>query len=227
MKQFKVTLNFTFTPHGCDVDDEYDDDGNIVEKEGEDKMKYEGFQRTDAYFAKHSVAEDVKKNDAMDFVETVLCEGEVIAAEWDTKKFAIHMIVNTDETKEELIHDLQMNSLEDGEYEACCETGWIVFTRGPNGEVYNGDWDKIHEFWEYGLTDYRDNPIQVVEVGDTFEMPTLQELVGITEQGRATYAKMKQMKETKAYFSQKDEDTFKMLCTLMGDKRYYGTTVLC
>ena len=229
MKQYKVTLNFTFTPHGCDVEEEYDDDGNLVEmEEGEDKEKYEAFQRTDAYYQKHSVEEHVRKNDALAFVEYVVCDGEVVSAEWDRKGFAIYMVVNTEQSKKNLIRDLKMNSLEDGEYEACGDTGWIVMTRGPDGEVFNGDWDKIKQYWEYGLTDYRHNPIEVVELGEVVEMPSIQELVGITEQGRATYAKIKALKDSgaKVHFSEDDERLFKMLCTLMGDKKHYGTAAL-
>jgi hypothetical protein len=226
MKQYKVTLNFTFTPEQCDVEEEYDDDGNLLPmEEGEDKEQYEAFQRTEAYFAKNSVENHVKQNHAMDMVETVLCDGEVVAAEWDKKKFAIHMVVNTDQTKEELIHELEMNSLEDGEYEACGDTGWIVMTRGPKGEQFGAPWD-TKNFWVYGLTDYRDNEIEVQEIGEALEVPPMQELVAITERGRSMYEALKKAKETKTFLTEEQEQTFKLLCRLMGDKRLYGQMVL-
>ncbi len=226
MKQYKVTLNFTFAAERCEVEEEYDDDGNpLPMEEGEEKEQYEAFQRTYAYFKKHSVEAHVKENDALSFVESVLCDGEVVAAEWDKKKFAIHMIVNTDQSKEELIRDLEMTSLEDSEYEACGDTGWIVMTRGPKGEQFGPPWD-TKNFWVYGLTDYRDNEIEVQEIGEALELPPIQELVAITEKGRSMYESLKKAKEGKTFFSEEQEQTFKLLCTLMGDKRLYGRKVL-
>jgi hypothetical protein len=225
MKQYKVTLNFTFTPEQCDVEEEYDDDGNPLPMEGEDKEKYEAFQRSNAYFDRHSVINHVRQNGAMDMVENVLCDGEVVAAEWDKKKFAIHMVVNTDQTKEELIYELEMNSLEDGEYEACGDTGWIVMTRGPKNEQFGPPWD-MKNFWVYGLTDYRNNPIEVTELGEALEIPPVQELVSITEKGRSMYETLKKAKEMKTFLTEEQEQTFKLLCTLMGDKRLYGQMVL-
>jgi hypothetical protein len=226
MNQYKVTLNFTFTPEQCDVEEEYDDDGNLLPmEEGEDKEQYEAFQRTEAYFAKNSVENHVRQNYAMDMVESILCDGDVVAAEWDKKKFAIHMVVNTDHTKEDLIYELEMNSLEDGEYEACGDTGWIVMTRGPKNEQFAAPWDTTN-FWVYGLTDYRNNPIEVTELGEALEVPPLQELVAITEKGRSMYEALKKAKETKTFLTEEQEQTFKLLCRLMGDKRLYGKMVL-
>ena len=45
----------------------------------------------------------------------------------------LHLGHDTKQDEEELKNDLEMNSLEDGEYEACGDTGWIVMTRGPKG----------------------------------------------------------------------------------------------
>jgi hypothetical protein len=73
------------------------------------------------------------------------------------------MLVESDETAEDLREDLEMNSLEDGEYEACGNTAWKVFTRGPNGEPLGPPWD-MKDFWEYGLVDYRNNEIVIEEV---------------------------------------------------------------
>ena len=228
MKQYKVTLNFTFTPTGCDVEEEFDEEGNLLPMEGEAKRKHEAFQRTDAYFAKHSIERYIKENSAMDMVENIMCDGEVVTAEWDKKKFQIHMIVNTDMTKEQLIEDLEMNSLEDGEYEAYGDTGWIVMTRGPKGERFTGGWNEVQHFWEYGLTDYRQNPIEVTELGevpDGMEIPALQELMTITEKGKTAYEVLKKAKD-RTFLTQEQELTFKLLCTLMGDKRLYGQAVL-
>jgi len=227
MKQYKVTLNFTFTPEWCDVEEEYDEDGNLLPmEEGEEKEQYEAFQRTEAYFdANGGVEKHVKKNDPMDFVMSLLSEGEVISAAWDKKAFQIHMVVNTDQTKEELIRDLEMNSLEDGEYEACGDTGWIVMTRGRKGEQFGPPWD-MKNFWVYGITDYRNNPMEVTELGEALEIPPTQELVAITEKGRSMYEALKKAKEGKTFFSEEQEQTFKLLCTLIGDKRLYASMSL-
>jgi hypothetical protein len=154
MPKFQVTLNFTFEAHSWEDDIYGEDEENAIQ---------EAFERTDAYYEEHSIIDHVKSNDAMGFVETLLCDGEVLSAEWDKEKFAIHMVVETDQNAEELREDFEMTSLEDGEYEACGDTGWIVMTRGPNGEVYEYPME-IRDFWEYGLTDYRQNPIEIVEI---------------------------------------------------------------
>lgn len=230
MKQYKVTLNFTFEPHAVDDydEDDYESGSENEEQEAPKKLsaKQLAYQRTEEYYRTHSVEEHVKQNDAFGFVEYVLCDGEVVSAAWDKKKFQIHMVVNTDQTKEELIHDLEMTSLEDGEYEACGDTGWIVMTRGPKGEVYDGGWDNLKDYWEYGLTDYRRNPIEVELIGDVPEVPEIQELVSLTEKGKEMHAKMKEVKEAGRYLSKEEEDIFKLLCKLMGDPKMYGTRVL-
>lgn len=245
MKQYKVTLNFAFEPQFVDDEGEedYESDHSIsdngsdisrgggvrcgrIVKHGEPTAKRLAFERTDAYYEKHSVENHVKENDPLAFVENVICEGEVVDAKWDKKKFQIHMVVNTEQTKEELIRDLEWNSLEDGEYEACCDTGWIVMTRGPKGEVYNGEWDKMKEYWEYGLTDYRRNPIEVELIGDVPQVPTIQELVSLTEKGSLFHLRMKEMKESGRYLSSEEEKVFKLLCTLVGDPKMYGTQSL-
>ena len=222
MKQYKVRLNFTFEPE--DVNDIREDDRS---GEGEEPWTAEmAFERTEEYYAEHSVEEHVKQNDAFGFVECVLCDGEIVDAAWDKKKFQIHMVVNTDLSKEDLIRDLEMNSLEDGEYEACGDTGWIVMTRGPKGEVFDGDWNKIKNHWTYGLTDYRYNPIEVELIGDVPEVPEVKELVSLTEKGKEFHAKMKEMKESGRYLSKEEEKVFKLLCTLIGDHKMYGTRIL-
>ena len=123
-------------------------------------MRNEAFQRTHHYYKKHDIVDYIKANPAIDMVEYILCDGEVISAEWDKGAFAVHMTVETDQAEDDLRNDIWVNSLEDGEYEACGETGWILFTRGPNGEVYNGG-EGSTDTWEYALVDYRDNPIEI------------------------------------------------------------------
>ncbi len=151
MTKFQVTLNFSFEAH--DVED-YRDSAKAK------KAKKRAFERTEKYYEEHDIIDYIKSNDAMGMVEYVLCDGEVLSAEWDADRFAIHMVVETDQTADELRRDLEMMSLEDGEYEACGETGWILFTRDEEGNVYNGGLDS-EDVWEYGLVDYRQNPIAI------------------------------------------------------------------
>lgn len=153
MTKFQVTLNFSFDAHGVE---DYRDTAKVK------KVKKEAFDRTETYYADHNIIDYIKSNDAMGMVEYILCDGEVMSAEWDKDCFAIHMVVETDQTEADLRQDLEMNSLEDGEYEACGETGWILFTRGPNGEIYNGGLGS-EDVWEYGLVDYRQNLITITE----------------------------------------------------------------
>lgn len=155
MTKFQVTLNFTVDVHGWD--------DHLSYGKEDKKSRKAAFQRTDNYYEEHSIIDHVKSNDAMGFVETILCDGEVLSAEWDKETFAIHMVVETDQNAEDLREDLESNSLEDGEYEACGETGWIMMTRGPNGEIFGPPWD-MKDTWEYALTDYRENPILVKEI---------------------------------------------------------------
>ena len=232
MKQYKITLNLSFEPHGDDDFeddyDEYDDDeisdakSDMTAKKSE---KRKAFERTDAYFEKHSVERHIKKNDPMGFVESLLSDGELVTAQWDKKKFQIHMIVNTDMTKEQIIEDLRWNSLEDGEYEACGDTGWIVMTRGPKGEQFGPPWD-TKSFWEYGLTDYRSNPIEVVEIAEKEETPDLTELISLTPKGREVYAKLKEQKKGPFFLTESEEDIFRILRTLMLDPALYGKRVI-
>lgn len=176
MTKFRVTLNFNVDIHQCD--DSWSDQKSIRDKQV-------AFQRTEKYYEEYvssdsksdetlptfhrmlkNIQNHVKTNDAMDMVEYICCEGEVLSAEWDTEKFAINMVVETDQTADDLRKDLEMNSLEDGEYEACGETGWILFTRDEEGNIYDGDWNN-KDAWEYGLVDYRSNPIEITELSQT------------------------------------------------------------
>ena len=156
MPQFRVTLNFSVNIHHWE---EYDYAMNKDQK----KIMREAFERTDAYYDKHPIEDYIKTNSAMGMVECVLCDSDVTSAEWDTNAFALHMVVETDATLEGLRRDLEMNSLEDGEYEACGESGWILFTRGPEGEVFYGG-EGSEDVWEYALVDYRQNYIEIVPI---------------------------------------------------------------
>lgn len=220
MKQYKVILNFTFEPHCCDVEDEYDSDGEMIEKKGEKKEQYEAFQRTDAYFQEHDIEEYIKENDAFPFVEYLPCDGEVVSAKWVPDKFAIEMVVDTEQTAEELEEDLRGNSLEDGEYEACGDTGWIVMTRGPKNERFGPPWD-MKNFWEYGLTDYRSNPMTIEELGAKEEIPSEKDLLTMTEKGKEVYQKMAADKLQGIRFNEEDERKFQVMKILMNDKRMY------
>jgi hypothetical protein len=161
MPKYQITINLSFNSHHWDdVHSTYD------ESRKEAKARKAAFERTDAYYEKYPVEDYIKANNtAMGMVECIFCDAEVLSAEWDKQTFAIHMVVESKQTTEELREDLEMNSLEDGEYEACGESGWILFTRGPKGEVFYGG-EGSDDVWEYGLVDYRENPIDIKEMID-------------------------------------------------------------
>jgi hypothetical protein len=158
MKQFRVTIHMTFEPHYWD-DDYYSEKMTKAEK----KAKKAAFERTEKYYEEHSMIDYIKRNSAFGTVEYMFSNAEVKSAEWDPETFAIHMIVETDESEEEIRRDLEMNSLEDGEYEACGDTPWILFTRDKDGHPLGPPWD-MKDFWEYGLVDYRQNPIEIIQL---------------------------------------------------------------
>jgi len=161
MPQFKVTLNFSINRHHSPSEVEVERNGEGWQRHREGwKRRRAAFERTDKYYEDHDIIAYIKSNDAMDMVAYICCDAEVVSAEWDPEKFAIHMTVETDQTKKELMEDLRTNSLEDGEYEACGETGWILFTRDEEGNPYGGG-EGSEDVWEYGLVDYRDNPIEI------------------------------------------------------------------
>lgn len=220
MKQYKVTLNFAFEPEDYDLHgDDEDLEEHLSNGETPEEMR-KAFQRTADYYEKHGGVEmHVKENDALSFVETLLCDGEIVSAEWDRKTFAIHMVVDTDQTEKELENDFRMTSLEDGEYEACGDTGWIVFTRGPNDEIFDS-WNS-KGFWVYGLTDYRRNPIAITLLGEKAEIPAEDELISMTEKGKEVYQRMAALKKDGIRFSDEDERKFAVMKILMGDPRHY------
>jgi hypothetical protein len=155
MTKFQVTLHFTFERN--DSDDEYEYESNRTSK----KKQQKAFERTDKFYEEYDMIAYIKSNHAMEMVGYIVGEGEVLSAEWDPETFAIHMVVETDEAADELRKDLEMNSLEDGEYEASGETGWILFTRDEEGNSYQGGMGS-EDVWEYGLVDYRQNDIHIV-----------------------------------------------------------------
>lgn len=216
MKQYKVTLNFTFTPHHFDFFD-----GDEQHPEAEDGAKYMAFERTVKYYEKHDIVKHIKDNDAFGFVETLPCDGEVIDAKWDRKKFQIHMIVNTKLNEKDLEFDLRSVSLEDGEYEACGDTGWIVMTRGPNNEVFGKPWD-LKGYWEYGLTDYRENPIEIKLIGDTFDLQSPDKLFTMTEEGKKAYQELAEASKKGITFTRSEKKIFWLMRLLMKDTKYYS-----
>lgn len=210
MNQYKVTLNFSFEKHYPEEFEGEEDYDEVVK----------AFARTDKYYRKHDIVQYIKENDALAFVECVLCDGEIVSAEWLPNKFAIQMVVDTDQDEEDLEEDLRATSLEDSEYEACGETGWIVMTRDKDGNPFGPPWD-MKGFWEYGLTDYRRNPIKIQKVGVTEEIPESKELFTVTEKGKEIHAKMAKMKMSGFRFNKEDEQKFKMLRVLLNDPRHY------
>ena len=223
MKQYKVTLNLRFEEQepSCSFDEtieyEYDKENEL---DMEEKEERDAFARTDKYFEDYDVEDYIKENDPLDFVENLICNGEVISAEWDMMKFQVHMVIDTEMTKEQLIEDLKWSSLEDSEYEGCGNTGWLVMTRGPNNKEFGAPWD-MKGYWIYGLTDYRENPIEVEELAIKEDIPKEEELFTMTEKGKDTYRKIAALKLEGICFSEEDELKFKVMKILMKDKRLY------
>jgi hypothetical protein len=225
MKQYQLTINLSFQPHDCDVEEEieYNEDGEEMKSESlnpEDKAKLEAFQRTDQYYAKNSVIDHIKRNSAFGMVEYLPCDGEVLSAKWDPKKFAIHMVVNTNQTEEELRDDVKSNSLEDGEYEGCGDTGWIVMTRGPKNEVFGPPFD-LNDYWEYGLTDYRDNPVEIKLLGEISEMPECDKLFTLTEEAQQLYEAISEARKRGMQLNDDDMKKFWLMTQLKKDNRLY------
>jgi hypothetical protein len=108
------------------------------------------FHEMEAYLDTHTIEEHVKENDPKEYVENLTDYGsDVIAAEW-LDGFRISFTVDSPLTPDQLRHDLQTNSLEDGEYESGYDNGWSIKT--------------LTGSWEIGLVDYRRNLIEIEEV---------------------------------------------------------------
>lgn len=152
---FKVTLTLTFEyhiedPEEMEFQDEYDYNDETQEEFEERKKDVLATEKV--YGSRDQIVSLIKGFHPLDFVEYV-ADGEVLSAEWHKDDFKITFIVRYDDpeaTVDSVIRDLKMTSLEDGEYESCGTNGWTVKTLG--------------ELTEYGLTDYRDQPILVVEI---------------------------------------------------------------
>lgn len=180
MTTYRVTLNFTFTPHRYYDDEDYSDEDvplpNKTKKESKE-AKNEAFRRTDAFYNRYDIGKYfenienyIKTFSALGFVESIVDDvEELVSAEWDTERFAIHMNLKTEKTPDEIREDFNWVSLEDGEYEACGETGWLIFTRLEGDKPWYGEWG-VKDVWEYGLTDYRENPIDIVKIEETKEV---------------------------------------------------------
>jgi len=110
---------------------------------------------TDAFFAKTPIADYIKKiSSAAEFVENVVdwYNTEIVpGTEAWGDGFSVTFGVDTAKEKEQLLEDLIDTSLEDGEYESCCETGWVIYTKGND------------EGCEYGLVDYRSAKSIIIE----------------------------------------------------------------
>jgi hypothetical protein len=224
MKQYSVILNFTFEPHGCDVQVEYDDDGNEIPMKPQDQAKFDAFERTDRFFEKNDIVKYIKNRcDAYSFVQNCVSINEVISAYWLKDKFAIEMFIDANATPDEIEDDLQSTSLEDGEYEACCDTGWVVMTRGPKGECFgdDGNWEMRDHYFEYGLTDYRQNEIIIKQIGDKPDPEEESILFVPTQRGLNFHKRMGNLKMQGVKLSNEEEENFKILCKLLNDPQMY------
>jgi hypothetical protein len=153
MKKFNVTLDLYFCHTYRDEDDYSDDesdkesvDSNVSEASkasGESEAPHVGFPSVEEYIKATFTATDMTEF-LIDEIDT-----NIISAEWDKEAFKLHLVVETKKTAEELHQNLLDNSLEDTEYEACQNTGWILFTSKGN---------------EFGLTDYRNAEIEITPV---------------------------------------------------------------
>jgi hypothetical protein len=167
MNIFKVTLNLTFTPNKWDHNEYENERMNIDQK----KIKQETFSRTKAYYMDNDLEDYIKKTyDPKEMVEYLFFEMDIIS-EWNEDTFAIDTIVKTEKTKQDLYETLKRHSLDDGEYEACDENGWLIYTRGPNGEGYQDYDENKVDCWEYGSLDYRYNPIVIKKLIAIEELP--------------------------------------------------------
>lgn len=162
VKYFEVILNLTFEQHHESADDlEKEDQWNRDESNEEFCKRISDWVETDKkYGTKDAIEKHIKENDAMDMVENLfMTDAEVISAKWLPGMIISFVLKVTDpnvvkvseaEGKKVIEEDLRMTSLEDGEYESSGDNGWTVKT--------------LKETMEYGLTDYRRNPMIIHEV---------------------------------------------------------------
>jgi hypothetical protein len=153
-KYFKVTLTLSFEENYGSSDDLEKEELERYESMTNNEFckRIQEWNETEkAYGTPEKIMKHVKSNNAFYFVET-LTDGELVSAKW-LDGFKIQFIVKYENeptmTVEKVKHELEMVSLEDGEYESSGDNGWTVKT--------------LEESMEYGLTDYRRNPIVVEE----------------------------------------------------------------
>ena len=103
------------------------------------------------YLETQSIEAHVKRNDPKEYVKYLLDDtrSEVVSAEW-LDGFCVSFTVDSLLTADELREQLESMSLEDTEYESGDDNGWTIKT-------LTGD-------WEFGLVDYRRNPIEIEEI---------------------------------------------------------------
>jgi hypothetical protein len=134
MKKFNVTLNLYFRDTYRD-----EDESEVPHVE----FPSVGFPSVEDYIKATFSAKNMTEYLIDEF------DINIISAEWDKEEFKMHLVIETKKTAEDLRGDLRDLSLEDTEYEAGDNTGWILFTSKGR---------------EFGLTDYRDTEIEITPV---------------------------------------------------------------
>jgi hypothetical protein len=203
--KYRITLNFTFELEAYEeYDYEYNDDSDNEPEPTERRKACWEFE--DYLKKKGGIENHVKENDAMGFVDYLVSDAEILSAEWHPTDFKLIIIVESSETPERIRNQLYENSLEDAQYECIGDNGWIVMTRGPNGEDPNTipveDFDKLYV---YGCTDYRNNPIDIELILD--ETTPL----NVTDKGLELYKEMKSLKAKGITFSRESELKYQVL----------------
>ena len=152
-----MTLTFSFRQKYSSSDDLEKDEGWRQEETNTEFCKrVQDWNETDkVYGTNEKIIQYVKRFDAKEFVE-YLPPGEVLSAKW-LSGFRLSFVMKpespTYESIQEIENFLDSYSLEDGEYESSGNNGWTLKTVGG--------------LMEYGLTDYRKNPIEIEEVSTT------------------------------------------------------------
>ena len=153
-KLYKVTLTLSFNRQFNSSDDlEKEERGYNNETNDEFCARVQDWKKTDeAYGTDDKIQRYVKGFDARDFVE-YMPPGEVLSAQW-LSGFRIAFVFKPESSEYDSVSEIRdwlwKFSLEDGEYESSGDNGWTIKTL--KGKM------------EYGLTDYRDNPILVEQV---------------------------------------------------------------
>lgn len=155
-KLFKVTLKLSFDQKyqsSEDLEKEEDEDGN-EETNTEFCKRIQDWDKTDVlYGTTKQLEEFVKREDALEYVR-YMPDGDVLSAKWNND-FSISFVFKPAEntTIEKTKKWFEEYSLADGEYESSDSNGWTIKTVGG--------------LMEYGLVDYRENPILVEEVSSS------------------------------------------------------------